>query len=190
MPETAIAAFCSRGCPRACPCRWISAPTTPRSRHPGQGQFLSRSIYLSLDPYYRNVMKNSQIYADRLAPGDVLVGETVAQVMESRNPDYRAAITWRSAMAGSSMRCPPAKGYANSIAAWHRCPSRARRARYAGSHGLRWHCISRRAAARPDLRGFRLHGSRRHRPPVRLRSHMGARVVGIAGPREPMCDMR
>jgi len=57
---------------------------------PAAGQFLSRSIYLSLDPYYRNVMKNSQIYADRLAPGDVMVGETVAQVVESKHPDYRA----------------------------------------------------------------------------------------------------
>ena len=57
---------------------------------PGPGQFLSRTIYLSLDPYYRNVMKNSQIYADRLAPGDVMVGETVAQVVDSRNPEYRS----------------------------------------------------------------------------------------------------
>lgn len=57
---------------------------------PAAGQFLSRSIYLLLDPYYRNVMKNSQIYADRLAPGDVMVGETVAQVVESKHPDYRA----------------------------------------------------------------------------------------------------
>jgi NADPH-dependent curcumin reductase CurA len=56
---------------------------------PGPGQFLSRTVYLSLDPYYRNVMKNSQIYADRLAPGDVMVGETVAQVVESQHPDYR-----------------------------------------------------------------------------------------------------
>jgi hypothetical protein len=47
-------------------------------------------VYLSLDPYYRNVMKNSQIYADRLAPGDVMVGETVAQVVDSRNPEFRS----------------------------------------------------------------------------------------------------
>ncbi len=56
---------------------------------PGPGQFLSRSIYLSLDPYYRNVMKNSQIYADRLAAGDVMVGETVAQIHESNHVDYK-----------------------------------------------------------------------------------------------------
>ncbi len=57
---------------------------------PADGQFLSRSIYLSLDPYYRNVMKNSQIYQDRLAAGDVMVGETVAQIVESKHPDYKA----------------------------------------------------------------------------------------------------
>jgi NADPH-dependent curcumin reductase CurA len=45
---------------------------------------------LSLDPYYRNVMKNSQIYADRLAAGDVMVGETVAEVMESRHSQFAA----------------------------------------------------------------------------------------------------
>lgn len=56
----------------------------------GPGQFLSRTVYLSLDPYYRNVMKNSPIYAERLAPGDVMVGETVAQVLESRHPDFAA----------------------------------------------------------------------------------------------------
>lgn len=57
---------------------------------PAAGQFLSRTVYLSLDPYYRNVMKNSQIYQDRLAPGDVMVGETVAQVAESLHPDFKA----------------------------------------------------------------------------------------------------
>jgi NADPH-dependent curcumin reductase CurA len=55
---------------------------------PGPGQFLSRTLWLSLDPYYRNVMKGSQMYADRLSPGDVMTGETVAQVIESRNPDF------------------------------------------------------------------------------------------------------
>jgi hypothetical protein len=57
---------------------------------PPDGQFLSRTLWLSLDPYYRNVMKGSQIYADRLKPGDPMVGETVAQVVESRHPDFKA----------------------------------------------------------------------------------------------------
>ncbi len=55
-----------------------------------EGQFLSRTLWLSLDPYYRNVMKNSQIYADRLAAGDVMVGETVAEVLESKHPQFAA----------------------------------------------------------------------------------------------------
>ncbi|MBL0123673.1 MAG: NADP-dependent oxidoreductase [Betaproteobacteria bacterium] len=57
---------------------------------PSAGQFLSRTIFLSLDPYYRNVMKNSPVYSDRLAPGDVMIGETVAQVIESRHDGYQA----------------------------------------------------------------------------------------------------
>jgi len=55
----------------------------------GEGQFLSRTLWLSLDPYYRNVMKGSQIYADRLSPGSPMVGETVARVVESRHPGFR-----------------------------------------------------------------------------------------------------
>lgn len=57
---------------------------------PASGQFLSRTLYLSLDLYYRNVMKNSPIYTERLTPGDVMVGETVAQVVESRHPGFSA----------------------------------------------------------------------------------------------------
>ncbi len=55
---------------------------------PGDGEFLSRTIFLSLDPYYRNVMKNSPIYAERLQPGDVMIGETVAQIVASRHSDF------------------------------------------------------------------------------------------------------
>ena len=67
----------------------FGADTTP-SPVPGPGQFLSRTVYLSLDPYYRNVMKGSQIYAERLSPGDVMVGETVARIVESRHGEFRA----------------------------------------------------------------------------------------------------
>lgn len=57
---------------------------------PGDGEFLSRTLWLSLDPYYRNVMKGSQVYADRLEPGMPMVGETVAEVVESRHPGFAA----------------------------------------------------------------------------------------------------
>ena len=57
---------------------------------PGPGQFLSRTVYLSLDPYYRNVMQGRQTYAERLSPGDVMVGETVARIVASRPGEVRA----------------------------------------------------------------------------------------------------
>jgi NADPH-dependent curcumin reductase CurA len=56
---------------------------------PGEGQFLSGTCWLSLDPYYRNIMKGSPLYAERLLPGDPMVGETVARVLESRHAHYR-----------------------------------------------------------------------------------------------------
>jgi NADPH-dependent curcumin reductase CurA len=56
---------------------------------PGPGQFLSRTLYLSLDPYYRPATQNSAQNSQRLNPGDVMSGETVAQVLESRHPDHR-----------------------------------------------------------------------------------------------------
>jgi NADPH-dependent curcumin reductase CurA len=56
---------------------------------PGPGQFLSRTVYLSLDPYYRTAMQGNAEPARRMNPGDVMAGETVAQVLESRHPDYR-----------------------------------------------------------------------------------------------------
>jgi len=56
---------------------------------PGPGQFLSRTLYLSLDPLYRAAMRGNAHASVRLNPGDVMGGETVAQVLESRHPDYR-----------------------------------------------------------------------------------------------------
>jgi NADPH-dependent curcumin reductase len=55
---------------------------------PGPGQFQSRTLWLSLDPYLRNVMKGHALYGVALRPGDPMFGETVAQVLESRHPDF------------------------------------------------------------------------------------------------------
>lgn len=56
---------------------------------PADGQFLCRTRWLSLDPYYRNIMKGHPFYAERLRPGDPMVGETVAQVVASRHREYQ-----------------------------------------------------------------------------------------------------
>lgn len=55
---------------------------------PAPGQFLSRTLWLSLDPYLRNVMKGHALYGVTLRPGDPMHGETVAEVVESRHPGF------------------------------------------------------------------------------------------------------
>jgi NADPH-dependent curcumin reductase len=57
---------------------------------PAEGQFLSRTLWLSLDPYLRNMMKGSQIYQERLEPGQAMAGDTVARIVRSRHPGYAA----------------------------------------------------------------------------------------------------
>src|SRR3954463_2370408 len=52
------------------------------------GQVLLRVLYLSLDPYMRGRMSEAESYADPVELGDVLVGGTVCEVVESRNPEY------------------------------------------------------------------------------------------------------
>jgi NADPH-dependent curcumin reductase len=56
---------------------------------PGPGQFVSRTVYLSLEPHYRLFMRPGQAVSRGLCAGDVMPGETVAQVMQSRHSDYR-----------------------------------------------------------------------------------------------------
>jgi len=54
----------------------------------GPGQVLVRNIYLSLDPYIRGVIAGRHMGHAKLAPGDVLPGRCVAQVVESQHGDY------------------------------------------------------------------------------------------------------
>jgi NADPH-dependent curcumin reductase CurA len=57
---------------------------------PGEGEILSRTIYLSLDPYMRGRMTESRSYATPVGLGQVMVGGTVSQVLESRNGKFSA----------------------------------------------------------------------------------------------------
>ncbi|WP_119964797.1 NADP-dependent oxidoreductase [Simplicispira lacusdiani] len=52
------------------------------------GQVLVRHHYLSLDPYMRGRMNDSKSYAASQALGEVMIGGTVGEVAESRNPKY------------------------------------------------------------------------------------------------------
>ncbi|MBB3019871.1 hypothetical protein FHR70_002936 [Microvirga lupini] len=56
---------------------------------PGEGQVLLKIRYLSLDPYMRGRMSAAKSYAAAVEIGDVMEGGTVAEVLESRHPDYK-----------------------------------------------------------------------------------------------------
>ena len=64
----------------------VDAPTPPV----GAGDVLRRTIYLSLDPYMRGRMSDEPSYAASVAIGQPMVGHTVSQVIESRNPAFAA----------------------------------------------------------------------------------------------------
>ncbi|MBV8901696.1 MAG: NADP-dependent oxidoreductase [Verrucomicrobia bacterium] len=55
---------------------------------PGPGQMLLRTIYLSLDPYMRGRMNAGPSYASPVEIGEVMVGQSVSEVVESDVPDY------------------------------------------------------------------------------------------------------
>jgi len=57
---------------------------------PAPGQFLVRNLYLAIEPYYRNVMKGMALYGKPLAPGDVMFGETLSEVVTSRHDGFAA----------------------------------------------------------------------------------------------------
>jgi NADPH-dependent curcumin reductase len=53
---------------------------------PKDGEVLSRTIYLSLDPYMRGRISGAGSYAQSVEPGQVVVGGTVSEVLESKHP--------------------------------------------------------------------------------------------------------
>jgi NADPH-dependent curcumin reductase len=58
---------------------------------PADGEVLLRTLYLSLDPYMRNLMDEvGPGYAPSVALGETMVGGTVSRVVQSRNPQFQA----------------------------------------------------------------------------------------------------
>lgn len=57
---------------------------------PGEGEVLLRTLYLSLDPYMREVMNEvGPVYAPSVRLGAPMVGGTVNRVVVSRHPGFR-----------------------------------------------------------------------------------------------------
>src|SRR6476660_9930481 len=55
---------------------------------PRDGEVLCRTIYLSLDPYMRGRISGARSYAQSVEIGQVIVGATVGEVLESKHPDF------------------------------------------------------------------------------------------------------
>jgi NADPH:quinone reductase len=72
------------GMPKESDFELVSEPLPPL----GEGQILLRTQYLSVDPYMRGRMTGVRTYADPVNIGELMVGGTVGEVIESRNPDF------------------------------------------------------------------------------------------------------
>ncbi len=55
----------------------------------GEGEVLVRNLWLSLDPYMRGRMSESKSYVKGVEIGEVMVGQTVGEVIESRNKNLK-----------------------------------------------------------------------------------------------------
>jgi NADPH-dependent curcumin reductase len=55
---------------------------------PGPGEVVTRTIWLSIDPYMRGRLREQQTYAVAIQVGEVMTGETVGEVIASADPNF------------------------------------------------------------------------------------------------------
>jgi NADPH-dependent curcumin reductase CurA len=73
------------GLPKESDFKLVEAPLPS----PQPGEVLVRTVYLSVDPYMRGRITGVRTYADPVLVGDVMVGGTVGQVIEPRDPSLQ-----------------------------------------------------------------------------------------------------
>jgi NADPH-dependent curcumin reductase len=54
----------------------------------GPGQVVTRTLWLSIDPYMRGRLREQQLYAAPVQIGEVMTGETVGEVIASTDPNF------------------------------------------------------------------------------------------------------
>jgi NADPH-dependent curcumin reductase CurA len=74
-----------KGLPKESDFRLVETPMPS----PGDGQFLVKIQFLSVDPYMRGRMTDAKSYAEPAALDEVMVGGAVGTIVESRHPKYR-----------------------------------------------------------------------------------------------------
>ena len=75
------------------PSGWVSEANfrieeTPLPQ-PAQGEVLVKNLWLSLDPYMRGRMSEAKSYVKGVELGEVMVGQTVGEVISSRNEKFK-----------------------------------------------------------------------------------------------------
>jgi len=55
----------------------------------GDGEVLVKNLWLSLDPYMRGRMSDAKSYVKGVDLGEVMVGQTAGEVLESNNPAFK-----------------------------------------------------------------------------------------------------
>jgi NADPH-dependent curcumin reductase CurA len=56
--------------------------------HPKAGEVVTRTLWLSIDPYMRGRLREEQTYAVAIQIGEVMTGETVGEVVASADPAF------------------------------------------------------------------------------------------------------
>src|SRR5687767_2576862 len=56
---------------------------------PAEGEVLVKNLWLSLDPYMRGRMSAAKSYVKGVDIGEVMVGQTAGEVVDSKHPDFR-----------------------------------------------------------------------------------------------------
>jgi NADPH-dependent curcumin reductase CurA len=56
----------------------------------GEGEVLVKNLWLSLDPYMRGRISPAKSYVKGVDIGEVMVGQTVGEVVDSKHPKFRA----------------------------------------------------------------------------------------------------
>ena len=106
---------------------------SPRARKPAEGQILVRNHWLSLDPYMRGRMNDAKSYAQGVELGEVMVGGTVGEVVESQHPEIQggrhrgrrarlAAVRLFATARGVNKVDEPRAPMSATISAWSACP--------------------------------------------------------------------
>ncbi len=75
------------------PTRWVEESNFKLNKAPipvpGEGQVLIKVRWLSLDPYMRGRMDDKKSYARKVEIGEVMVGGTVGEIVESKNSKFK-----------------------------------------------------------------------------------------------------